>query len=168
MFRDFKDRNQVFSGMFCRFPTQVALCRADKPRQWEGSWCRVPTSALSASVRPWDAPSRRKTIACRNGQPVVSAFDANQGRLMIAAQGLLYGVMIRGAVAAQRAIQDKVGNRVAGRDRRNSGTDDAAERGAARRPGRSVGLSGSWPIHLVLHVVVGTWRVPIRVGFNLI
>src|SRR5215472_9609092 len=25
MFRDFKDRNQVFSGMFCRFPTQVGL-----------------------------------------------------------------------------------------------------------------------------------------------
>src|SRR5579863_3013082 len=25
MFRDFKDRNQVFSGMFCRFSTQVGF-----------------------------------------------------------------------------------------------------------------------------------------------
>src|SRR6516164_6406767 len=25
MFRNFKDHNQVFSGMFCRFPTQVSL-----------------------------------------------------------------------------------------------------------------------------------------------
>src|SRR5215469_3803417 len=25
MFRDFKDHNQVFSGMFCRFPTRVSL-----------------------------------------------------------------------------------------------------------------------------------------------
>src|SRR6516165_907977 len=35
MFRNFKDHNQVFSGMFCRFPTQVSLMSGGQAEQEE-------------------------------------------------------------------------------------------------------------------------------------
>ena len=45
MYRDFRDSNQVFSGMFCRFPTRISLGYGDRTE-------RVPAELVSGSYFP--------------------------------------------------------------------------------------------------------------------
>ena len=45
MYRDFRDGNQVFSGMFCRFPTSISLGYGDRTE-------RVPAELVSGSYFP--------------------------------------------------------------------------------------------------------------------
>jgi predicted permease len=45
MFEDLRDNNQVFSGMFCRFPTTVTIGYRDRPAQ-------IPAELVSASYFP--------------------------------------------------------------------------------------------------------------------
>ncbi len=61
MYRDFRDHNQVFSGMFCRFPTGVSLGYGDRTERVDaelvsGSYFRVlgVTAAIGRTLTPDD------------------------------------------------------------------------------------------------------------------
>ncbi len=64
MFRDFQEHNPVFSGMFCRFPTQVSLMEGGQAEPVPAELVSGTTSAFSAWARLWDGRLRPRTIAC--------------------------------------------------------------------------------------------------------
>src|SRR5438876_656534 len=62
MYRDFQDHNEVFSGMFCRFPTAVSLTFGGQAERVEGELVSGTyfdvlgvTAALGRTIAPKDA-----------------------------------------------------------------------------------------------------------------
>jgi len=71
MYQDFRDKNQVFSGMFCKFGTNFSLSFEGRTELVSGSWCRETTSRYWAWGALWGVfkrlrrPHPGRGIRCR-------------------------------------------------------------------------------------------------------
>ena len=65
MYQDFRDKNQVFSGMFCKYGTTLSLSSREEPSWCRGNWCRGITFRCWAWERRWGACSTPPTTSSR-------------------------------------------------------------------------------------------------------
>ena len=75
MYQDFRDQNQVFSGMLCRFMTVVSAALAGHNERARANWFRARISRSWASGPRWAAFSPRKRTALAAEPVVVLGHD---------------------------------------------------------------------------------------------